>query len=464
MPRSDVKSLREGLVSSSHCSDRFLSGAAADVSLIDLARGSTFGGREYELSGQSVLVATQDQLTTALALIGLDGIAARLTICPPDLPSEYLSSLIADVSASAVVYDHERPHVTACADLLQVSCSTRVVSVEGVNDPRLTEWVLLTSGTTGTPKTVVHSLASLTITTKFDRNHNSPIVWGCLYDIRRFAGLQVFLQAVLGGGSLILAGIHEPLGDYLTRLGTHRASHISGTPSQWRRALMSPSARALNPRQITLGGEIADQAVLDNLRSFYPRARITHIYASTEAGVGFAVNDGLEGFPTSMIGDETAKVDLKVKDGSLRIRSAQAAGHYLGPAASALTDDQGFVDTGDNVELRGDRYYFLGRRGGIINVGGLKVHPEEVEAVINRHPGVQMSLVRSRKNPITGSIVIAEVVLRREQEEHNAGACRTNLKRDILGLCRRTLAEHKIPAAIHFVSALDIAANGKLVR
>ena len=50
-----------------------------------------------------------------------------------------------------------------------------------------------------------------------------------------------------------------------------------------------------------------------------------------------------------------------------------------------LTDSEGFVDTGDMVELRGDRYYFVGRRGGIINIGGLKVHPEEIEAVINRH-------------------------------------------------------------------------------
>ena len=58
-------------------------------------------------------------------------------------------------------------------------------------------------------------------------------------------------------------------------------------------------------------------------------------------------------------------------------------------AAAALTDADGFVDTGDMVELRGDRYYFVGRRGGIINIGGLKVHPEEIEAVINRHPAVQ---------------------------------------------------------------------------
>ena len=81
-------------------------------------------------------------------------------------------------------------------------------------------------------------------------------------------------------------------------------------------------------------------------------------------------------------------------------------------ASEPLADKDGFVDTRDMVELRGDRYYFVGRRDGVINVGGLKVHPEEVEAVINRHPGVQMSLVKARKNPFTGAVVVADVVVK----------------------------------------------------
>ena len=79
------------------------------------------------------------------------------------------------------------------------------------------------------------------------------------------------------------------------------------------------------------------------------------------------------------------------------------------PSRSA--DADGFVDTGDMLELRGDRYYFVGRRDGVINVGGLKVHPEEVEAVINRHPQVQDVAGAARKSPITGALVVADVVL-----------------------------------------------------
>jgi acyl-coenzyme A synthetase/AMP-(fatty) acid ligase len=112
--------------------------------------------------------------------------------------------------------------------------------------------------------------------------------------------------------------------------------------------------------------------------------------------------------------------------------------------------------------LRGERYYFVGRRGGIINVGGLKVHPEEIEAVINRHPDVRMSLVRGRKNPITGAIVVADVVLRGPLDqpvERTSG-----LKQEILQVCRNSLPQHKVPAAIRFVPSLDLSPAGKAAR
>jgi acyl-CoA synthetase (AMP-forming)/AMP-acid ligase II len=253
------------------------------------------------------------------------------------------------------------------------------------------------------PKMVVHSFASLTAAIKVG-TQGRPLVWATFYDIRRYGGLQIFFRGILCGGSLVLSCARELVGDHLERLGERGVTHLSGTPSHWRRAIMSPSARAISPQYVRLSGEIADQAILDSLRSFYPQAKVAHAYASTEAGVGFEVNDGLEGFPASMI-DPSGNVDMKVVDGSLRIRSSRTAAHYLGPESPTLLDAEGFVDTGDLLELRGERYYFVGRRGGIINVGGLKVHPEEVEAVINRHPDVRMSLVRARRNPITGAVV-----------------------------------------------------------
>ena len=171
----------------------------------------------------------------------------------------------------------------------------------------------------------------------------------------------------------------------MARLRAGSVTHISGTPSHWRKLLMSGAAADFSPRYVRLSGEIADQAVLDGLAHAFPYASIGHAYASTEAGVGFAVNDGRESFPAEFIGPNRDGVEMKVVDGSLRIRSHRTAHAYVGADAPPLADAEGFVDTGDMVELRGERYHFVGRRGGIINIGGLKVHPEEIEAVINGH-------------------------------------------------------------------------------
>jgi acyl-coenzyme A synthetase/AMP-(fatty) acid ligase len=284
-------------------------------------------------------------------------------------------------------------------------------------------------------------------------------VWSTFYDMRRYGGLQIFLRAMLGGGSMVLSSTQEPVGDFLARAGAHGVTHISGTPSHWRRALMSRSSHKMAPRYVRLSGEIADQAILDRLHAVYPDADIAHAFASTEAGVAFDVGDGFAGFPASYIG-RSGDVAMEVADGSLRIRSGRTARGYLG-GATFPRDDAGFVDTGDMVELHDDRYYFIGRRGGIINIGGLKVHPEEVEAAINRHPSVRMSLVKARRNPITGAIVVADVVVK----SRIAAARKTDvLKREILEVCRRALARHKVPATINFVPTLDVGASGKLMR
>jgi acyl-coenzyme A synthetase/AMP-(fatty) acid ligase len=437
-------------------------GAGESASYFDLLRGSSLGGRLAELAGRAVLVATGSELTTALALIELDGVARRITLCPTDLSAEHFPAVAAAANADAIVYDSGSIERAALDVPARVVCSRTITPSDLAPFDRIqTGWLLLTSGTTGAPKIVKHNLPGLTAAIKRDQVSEQPVVWGTFYDIRRYGGLQIFFRAVLGGASFVLSNAGEPVAEHLARLAHHGVTHLSGTPSHWRRALMSPAIHTIAPRYVRLSGEIADQAVLDNLRAVFPHASIGHAYASTEAGVGFEVNDGREGFPASMIGQAGPGVDMKIEDGSLCIRSLRNAACYVGANETVLKDGDGYVDTGDMVELRGSRYYFVGRRGGIINVGGLKVHPEEIEAVINRHPDVRMSLVRPKKSPVTGAIVVADVVLNSTSE---ANERLSEVKGEILKLCRGELARHKVPAAISFVPALAVAATGKLAR
>jgi acyl-coenzyme A synthetase/AMP-(fatty) acid ligase len=442
-----------------------LIGPDSSVPLRDLAWGSSLRGRLEELRGRSVLVAIRDQLTAGLALIELDGIARRMVLCPSDLPRALLPYLAATARVDAIVSDEAAPDANIAGIRTFITCSAKLVPVESDRrETHKTEWILLTSGTTGLPKMALHTISSLTGAITGDRKVGDSIVWSTFYDIRRYGGLQIFLRALFDGASLVLSSAEESTGDFLARAGAHGATHISGTPSHWRLALMSPAARKIAPRYVRLSGEIVDQVILDSLRAFYPDATIVHAFASTEAGVGFDVRDCLAGFPAALIGAQGTDVEMKIEDGSLRVRSARNAAGYLGSCAEALVGDDGFVDTHDLVELRGDRYHFIGRRDGTINVGGLKVHPEEVEAVINRHPSVQMSLVHGRKSPITGALVVADVVIKYSSNRNDADAGIQLLKSDILETCRRTLPPYKVPTLLRFVPSLEVAPSGKLAR
>lgn len=462
MLQNNLISLWSAISAADDLSARFLFGAEGNRALSDLTEGSALYGHVDELRGRSVVIATTSQLAAALALIELDGVARRVILYPPDLSLEHLTFVIDSAGVDAIVSDGRTvalgdprvEHFVPCNGKITPSSSDRSAQYQ-------TEWILLTSGTTGRPKLVVHTLLSLAGGLERSSAPAGQTLWSTFYDIRRYGGLQILLRALLTGTSLVLSSAQESTADFLTRAGSHGVTHISGTPSHWRRALMSPAARQITPEYVRLSGEIADQAILNHLRSVYPQARIAHAFATTEAGLAFEVNDGIAGFPTSAI-QSTPQVEMKVEDRSLRIRSARTAKHYLGQPPLTLKDAEGFVDTGDLIDLRDGRYHFVGRRDGVINVGGLKVYPEEVEAVINRHPAVQVSLVQTKKNPITGALVVADVVLKMTLQPANHDV--RGLQQDILLLCRDALSSYKVPAAINFVPALAVAESGKLIR
>jgi acyl-coenzyme A synthetase/AMP-(fatty) acid ligase len=459
MPRNNHPTLWD-LVSKTGLPGAFsLSDSNNAVALADLDGGTSLGIELEQVRGLTVVIYVKRQLSAALAAVELDGVARRIVLCPPDLAEAKLASVVADAGVDIILSDHPDP-LAAQMQVGVAACGLPVRSAPPRPAPDIeTEWLLFTSGTTGNPKMVVHTLQSLTGPAVAGQANAAPARWSTFYDIRRYGGLQILLRALAGGAPMALSEADEPIGAFLDRLCDFGVTHISGTPSHWRRALMSPAIRNISPGYVRLSGEIADQAVLNQLQNAFPGAKIAHAFASTEAGVAFDVGDGLAGFPADWVGRPDAPVEMRVQDGSLRIRSARLASAYAGDPTRQLADAEGFVDTGDTVELRDGRYHFTGRREGVINVGGLKVHPEEVEAIVNLHPNVRMSRVKARKSPITGAIVVADIVL-----EDSAGPSFTQTRDEILATCRELLAAHKIPVTLREVPFLEINAAGKLLR
>jgi non-ribosomal peptide synthetase component F len=310
MPPHKIFALRDYL--GPELKGRTISDARRVVSLTTILEETCLVGRFSELAGRSVLLAVADQLISAIAMMEIDGVARRMLLCPPDLDADHVNTLIEDADIDAVVTD--QPTRWADAGIyLVMAVRPPVRPAAKIKTARATEWLMLTSDTSGVSNIVRHTMEGLTGTIAAQGPaRDTPPVWATFDDIRRYGGLQILLRAILDGGSMVLSEPGEPIADYVARLQAGGVTRISGTPSHWRKLLMSGSGSRFSPRHVRLSGEIADQALLDDLRRAFPAASIDHAYASTETGVDFVVNDGLEGFPANMTGGNRDAVTMKI--------------------------------------------------------------------------------------------------------------------------------------------------------
>ncbi len=253
---------------------------------------------------------------------------------------------------------------------------------------------------------------------------------------------------MIGGHDLVAPSYGASVGEMADLALRAQVRNISATPTFWRAFLMTLGERPLVLKSVTLGGEAADQAILDALRARFPFANIRHIYATTEAGAIFSVSDGRAGFPRAWLDKPLNGLKLSISENS----NLEVAN----PNASDLAKARAW-DTGDVVELTEDRVLFKGRADSMVNVGGVKVYPESVESLLLELPFIQDVRILAKPNPITGHILTADILLKPfsgQVEEL------TNLIRAHLASLPRAFR----PASLRFVDALDIGATGKKLR
>lgn len=404
---------------------------------------------DHDWQGRRVALCIRNPIALIESLVRLDGTANSMLLLSDSLDVDTITELCKRNQVETLVSDLE--NIPDSADQVHPNALSDIAPAAQV----ATDWFLTTSGTTGLPKIISHTFGSLTRTTGTPLKGKEQR-WGLLFDPTRFAGMQVVLQALVGGGTLVATDTHAPLGDQISMLAKMNVTHLSATPSLWRRLLMDPSISDLPLLQITLGGEIADQPVLSALRKKFPEARITHIYASTEAGVGFSVKDGLSGFPAEFLSKPQGGTSLKVVDDILWAKPENRDLSSL-VAANIDVSDDGYICTGDKVDLSGDRVLFLGRDNGSINVGGVKVFPELIERTILELDAVQLVQIKSKSNPIAGNLIVAEVLMAPDQDK-------AALKKQIIAHCREKLEREAVPAMVKFVEKLEFNAAGKLSR
>lgn len=292
---------------------------------------------------------------------------------------------------------------------------------------------VVTSGTTGLPKLVPHTLESLGTVRGVT---GPPRTWLCPYAAGTYAWFQCAVLWLLVEGQDVVPVDTAELDEWPRIARQWGVSAISATPTFWRRTFLAAGEDELSAvplTQVSLGGEPVSQSLLDRLRALYAEARLTHIYASSEAGACIVVSDGRAGFPREWVGSTGSNgVEIRVEDERLLVRS---------PWANTATAS-GWIDTGDAVRFAGDRVEIVGREeGSIVNVGGAKVSTAEVAGVLLEHPKVAWCRVFGKRSPVVGELPVAEVAL-----SHGASAGEDEL----LAWCRDRLPEVALPRRITF--------------
>ena len=313
--------------------------------------------------------------------------------------------------------------------------------------------VLFSSGTSGEPKAMVHDLDALLASYADRKARNLPIC--ILLGFDHIGGLHTLLGA-LASGSLVVVPASTSADDVAAAIARHRAAVLPASPTFLNLLLASGAAERhdlSSLRIISYGTEPMPESVLARLRAAFPRARLLQTFGTSETGI--ARTESPEAGSLFMRIDDP-NLEWKVVEGELWLRSKTQVLGYLNAPEDRFTAD-GWFRTGDRAELGPDgTVRVLGREGEMINVGGEKVLPPEVESVVLGVPGVIDCRARGESTALTGQTVVLDVVAA-------PGADEEALKSAIRGACRMALARHKVPTKVVFVATVA-GDRGKKVR
>lgn len=295
--------------------------------------------------------------------------------------------------------------------------------------------VLFTSGTTGDPKAAVQDLDRLR------RRYAQPREVGMMLafmHIDHIGGINTLMYVLSHGGTLVVPKSRSPH-DVAAAIAEHRIEVLPVSPTFLNLLLISGAADRCDLsslRRITYGSEPMPQSVLDRVAETFPGVELLQTYGTTELGIlrSQSENNGSLWMKVGGDGYET-----KIAQGRLWVRAQTAMLGYLN--ADSPFDDEGFMDTGDEVEVRGDWLRVLGRKSDFINVGGTKVSPVEVESVLLEMPCVAEVAVVGRPHPLMGQVVEARVRL------HGDGSI-ADFKVRMRDHCRGKLPGEAIPVKV----------------
>jgi long-chain acyl-CoA synthetase len=350
-------------------------------------------------------------------------------------PQQELDKLI-KIAEVQELFDFEDGNVWTIRSIPQKTGNNIIKSFISQSHPGL---VIFTSGSTGEPKGILHD-CHLVIKKFLEPGKPWRTILFLLFD--HFGGINTLFSVFASGGMAICLKDRSP-SNVCESIEKAKATLLPTSPSFLNILLLSGNAAKYDLASIeliTYGTEVMAPSLLEKIPQLFPQTKLKQTYGLSELGV-LRSKSQQESSTWVKIGGEG--FTIKVIDNTLWIQSEYNMVGYLN--APSPFDEEGWMCTGDQVEVQGEYLRILGRQSDLINVGGQKVFPAEVESVLQEDENVKDALVYGKPSPVMGEMVCAKVLLKHPEKKEA-------LKERLRKLCLQKLARYKMPIHISFAS------------
>ncbi|QKF72299.1 acyl-CoA synthetase (AMP-forming) / AMP-acid ligase II [Aliarcobacter faecis] len=335
------------------------------------------------------------------------------------------------------------------SNLKQTNSHTMIDSLKEKNSSGL---VLFSSGSTGKPKAMIHNLDNLINSYKDKKEKSMNMLVFLMFD--HIGGLNTVFNTLFMGACLIIPKNRDAK-NICQLIDKYKIMVLPSSPTFLNLILISEEYKSYDLsslRMITYGTETMPQSLLDKLKKAFPKVKFLQTFGTSETGISTTSSKSSNSLFMKL---EDINCEYKIVENELWLKSTTQVLGYLNASMDSFTSD-GWFKTGDLVEELEDGYLkIIGRSKEIINVGGQKVNPSEVESLILNLDCVDDCMVYAEQNAITGQTVVCDVVLNKEID---------NIKKTIRLFCKDKLDTFKIPTKVNIVEKTNFSDRFKKIR
>lgn len=323
--------------------------------------------------------------------------------------------------------------------------------IDNLREKNSSGLILFSSGSTGKPKAMIHNLDTLIDSFKDKKEKSMNMLVFLMFD--HIGGLNTVFNALCMGACLIIPKIKDAK-TICELIEKYKIMVLPSSPTFLNLILISEEYKNYDLsslRMITYGTETMPQSLLLKLKEVFPKVKFLQTFGTSETGISTTSSKSSNSLFMKL---EDINGEYKIVDNELWLRSKTQVLGYLNASMDSFTSD-GWFKTGDLVEVDGDYIKIIGRAKEVINVGGQKVLPSEIESIILEMEEIADCMVYGEKNAITGQTVVCDVVLNKNIE---------NIKKRVRVFCKDRLDAYKIPTKVNIVDKTNFSDRFKKIR